>query len=492
MNSSTASWVHRCSVAIAIFLFSDPVSWAEYPLSDAWHRTEDGQWVLGRVPSEAEQATRRKIRTEIMNRGAERLKSLIEIEQSNDPAELVDGRAVISTLSEMEERGLMTAALEEVPWSDDYWPVYRGGVGYRYADPNIPQTTDWKEIKDYIAANPVSAIVARGQTEELRNLSPSEKYSLWVGDASDRLTTKAWQEGQWAYNHEGKVETWMGLCHGWAPAAFMEKRPRHKIAVPAANGAFQVEFFPADIKALTTLLWAKADAETRFIGQRCNDSQPERDDLGRVKDPACADINAGAWHLAVVSQVGGARRSMIIDATFDYEVWNQPVYSYSYTYFNPRTRRPASSLNEAKVALTDWSEDPYRRYRASQARYVVGISMELTYGVETAPVQSEDETGFEEGTRTVRYAYDVELDEFGRIVGGEWHQRQHPDFLWVPTPTATPVTYGDIIIERGGGAPRLDLGELLSTPWRTAAAESARRSQPMLKLVRALIDRSRD
>ena len=42
----------------------------------------------------------------------------------------------------------------------------------------------------------------------------------------------------------------MGICHGWAPAAFMVQRPTKMVEVLAADGKTKIKFYPSDIKAL--------------------------------------------------------------------------------------------------------------------------------------------------------------------------------------------------------------------------------------------------
>ncbi len=406
-------------------------------------------------------------------------KALIDIDGANQASELVDGGRPLESLVEMDALGLRSAALAVTPWSDDYWAIYRGGLAARYADPERPDTVLWKDLYEYFQRHPL-------RTQKLRMLSPAEKYGLWIGDDEDTLTRQMWNEGRMYADSDGKVETWMGYCHGWAPASFMERRPVRKVVVPSADGRLQLEFFPADIKALATLLWAKASAETRFIGRRCQDKEPEMDEWGRPKKPDCFDVNAGAWHESVVTQIGVAKRSFVIDAAFDYEVWNQPVVKYEYTYFNPKTRQSASSLQEAQVRLSDFQEDRLKAKRAAKAVALVGVIMKLTYGVESEPLQAEDESSFEEPTRTVRYMYDVELDETDRIIGGEWYQAQHPDFMWVPAEGAAPLTWGDQLASDSGST-AIHMDRPLPPQWREAAKVSVRRAQPSLTLVRRLI-----
>jgi hypothetical protein len=456
-------------------------------------------WLIGLAPLDSRAADRirepslqerLRVRSQIVARAQWQLKSGYEEEGANDPADLVDGR-VLKSLEDMDRAGLWQSQLEEAPWSDDYWAIYAGGLGARYADPEWPESYDWKEFNDYVQAHPLNAVLARGKSEELRQLSPAEKYGVWIGDSADTMTRRLWDEGRQYYRESGKVEPWMGICHGWAPAAFMEKRPLQKVTVRAADGQTSLEFFPADIRALASLIWAKSYAETRFIGRRCEDEEPARDADGRVTDPACRDLNAGAWHLSIVNQLGRARRSLVLDATAEREVWNQPILSYRYQYFRPGGRRAVSSLADAKVALRDWRDDPYRKFRSRGTTHLVGIEMELTYGVESRPLQLEDERSVQPETRTVQYRYDLELNAAGEILGGEWHSNVHPDFLWVPALGAAPLTVGDLWLDSHPEAGNWDPFHALTPPWMKAAVESARRTQPLLRLVRGLIEQSR-
>ena len=42
-----------------------------------------------------------------------------------------------------------------------------------------------------------------------------------------------------------------------------------------------------------------------------------------------------------------------------------------------------------------------------------------------------------------RYLYTLELDSTGKIIGGEWHQNAHPDFLWLAPPGTRAVATGE-------------------------------------------------
>ena len=121
-----------------------------------------------------------------------------------------------------------------------------------------------------------------------------------------------------------------------------------------------------------------------------------------------------------------------MDATYDYQVWNQPVVGYSYSYFNPATHVPARSMTEAAVSRADFHKDKFAEYRSNDTETIVGIAMEVSYTVETAPTHNPTDGPHRDRVTRVKYLYDLELDFAGKIIGGEWYQNAHPDFLWTP------------------------------------------------------------
>jgi hypothetical protein len=397
------------------------------------------------------------------------------------PENLVDKLQHVR-LAEMETAKLTKAALAESPWSDDYWALYTGALGKRYADPKFPNSKDWAENRKYIDTNPVQAIVASGNRQAIDRLSPSEKYDLLVGDTAGTLTKAMWDEGRSYHEASGQVETWMGLCHGWAPAAYMLARPRKVITVKAADGRTDLRFFPSDVKALATLLWAHGNSPSRFIGSRSNDKEPAMDEVGRVTSPAVFDTNPGTWHMSVVNQIGVAKRSFIIDATFDYEVWNQPVFSYEYEYFNPQRMRMVGSLAEATVPRAQFTSDRFKKYRGTGYASMAGVVMRCRYVVETNPSHAETDDRTKDAINAVDYIYDLELDASGKILGGEWYQNLHPDFLWTP-PAGTHVTTPGDRYATGTWSATAPLPEA----WRTTAIRTSGRGLPLAKIVEQLI-----
>lgn len=359
--------------------------------------------------------------------GLKRFSPILEGDRAQD---LVDSPArMIKNLKTMEDRKLLQGETTKKPWSDSYWPLANGGLGQRYADAGF-MGMNWKEGKAYIDSFSSKELIAQGRFAEL---SPAEKYDNLLELTGDTLTETSWLEGQHYFERYGEVESWMGLCHGWAAAAIMMGEPKKTVQINEAV------FFPSDIKGLGTYLWAKGNFGTRFIGGRCDVKNPRVDAQGRPRENECLDNNPGTWHMAVVNQIGVSKRSFVMDRARDYQVWNQPVYSYSYSYFDPKTKKPVSTLSEALQKAGAW-EDERKSHRARNAAYVVGVFMKVTYITENLPSHQENQ---EVNSSMMGLTYDLELDENMMIVGGEWYGSGHPDFLWIPVQRSFPVTHGD-------------------------------------------------
>lgn len=404
---------------------------------------------------------------------------------SNDTAQVLLGGGFIEfNLLNMDTQNLKKSKpLKNAPWSDDYWPIYKGVLGNRYADDQFNKLFAWDKAFNYVERNSMNDILERNNDEEIDTLSPSEKYDHLLGLKSNGLTRSMWLEGKKYFENSGNVETWMGICHGWAPASYMVDRPTKKIQVKSVEGR-DITFYPSDIKALASLLWAKSSANINFIGGRCNSKDPRRDSNGRVTEPDCLDTNPGTWHVSVVNQLGIRKQSFVFDATFDYEVWNQPVVAYNYKYFNPNGERSVNTLEEAIIPLSEFKNDPFKKYRARNATYVVGIQMEVKYLVETPPSQRHEDHPGHDGHNSVYYVYDLELDANYNIVGGEWYQNAHPDFLWTPEKDARALSDGDFFIL---GDDHWNGKEKMSRDWVRAASQSARFGSPLAMIVESLI-----
>lgn len=397
--------------------------------------------------------------------------------QNNDRAEnLVENPdKMIRSLEVMEQKKLLEKKVSVTPWSDTYWPIAEGMVAARYNDPDM-HFSAWSDYRSYVLSHPADGLI---KERKFDMLAPSEKYDYLMGILGNGLTEYSWSQGEMYNNQYHEVESWMGLCHGWSVAAMMMPNPVKKVVVQMDDDE-ALTFYPSDIKAMGTLLWAQADFSTRFVGGRCDAKDPSEDSMGRTKDPNCLDDNPGTWHQAIVNQIGQFNRSFVMDATYDYQVWNQPVYSYKYTYTNMKNNLRVKTLNEALVSVDDWKKDPRRKVRSPGTKYIVGINMTVEYVRETIPSKLENQPSL---FATVTYDYDLELDAQKKILGGEWYSRQHPDFLWVADAQAFPKTAGDQL------AAKLKLNKIIQEI-KQAAAVNAKQGVPYGPFVKELFNQS--
>jgi hypothetical protein len=410
--------------------------------------------------------------------------------ESVDRAEnLVTGYDVLENINDMADLKLEEGQVTKQPWSDWYWPIAVGQLSFRYGDEDFVEAYEyadleeeglWPFMNEYHEQNPATPA-------DVNKLSPSEKYDLLMGDTNYTLTKQMLLAGKSYQDQYGKVESWMGLCHGWAPASYMLDRPASSIEVTAADGVTKIPFRPSDLKALGTLLWATGQSSTKFVGGRCNAKEPNIDEeTGRILDQECFDNNPGTWHKSVVTEVGVNKKAFVMDATYDYEVWNHPVVAYEYSYFNPKTSEEYVSLAEAKVAISDFDNDKFSKFRSPRAKYVVGVMMEVEYMVETMPSVDGFDADWMDDSHSANYIYDLELDENGNIIGGEWYTNKHPDFLWTPYEGS----HAQSILDQYIDVEELTLDQITHPAILQYVPQVSAQSQPIGKVVEALIRKS--
>jgi hypothetical protein len=220
-------------------------------------------------------------------------------------------------------------------WSDDYWRLQWGATSYRYETGEEFEDYD-SAVKAYKQPSAWQSALKKFRPAELAlevaKWSPAEKYDLTVADKEFSLT-KAQKAYGWRYrNKDDEVEAWMGICHGWAAASIMVPRPSQTARSVGPDGV-SVKWYPADVRAMVSLAWASSeDRSSNFVGGRCEVKDPKTYENGRLKQDACFDNAPDTFHLALGNLVGAAGRSFVMDKTFDYEVWNQPIHSYEFTW----------------------------------------------------------------------------------------------------------------------------------------------------------------
>jgi len=181
------------------------------------------------------------------------------------------------TLAEIQQPGALSGYLVEKPWSDTYWPLNQKGVAHRWNG-----DSSWQSFDDQ-KQDAVNALANAESYEATWKLSPAEKYDILVGDPEFSLTKQGWDEYAKYEDYEFSWG-WMGHCHGWAPAAYLEKTPQAGVMVDIDGK--KMLFTEGDIRGLLTKAWATNDTlgGTRFMGGRCNARTMEKDQHGRIVD----------------------------------------------------------------------------------------------------------------------------------------------------------------------------------------------------------------
>lgn len=406
------------------------------------------------------------------------MSSRAAINEANQVEKFLFDPVYLDTLQAMEGNGLLQGQSPRAPWSDSFWPVQKGIIARRWMDANFPDVRTFIDNYNYYLANPPTSVA-------VNTMAPSEKYDYLVGDFAFRLTNSMWADGKATWDREGTVPGWAGICHGWAPASILTPAPKRSVVLPAPNG-MMITFYPSDIKALASAAFAEAPPKTWFAGTRCKVSRPNEDEMGRVIDEGCFDVNPATWHIGIVNEMGVNKRGFILDSQYDYQIWNYPLYSYHYSYFNPQTLAVSSTLAGSIVKSSEFTIDKFKKYRSPNAKYVVGIAMEISYSTETAPSSRPYQTP---KLLTEKILYDLELDANLKIIGGEWYSNFHPDFIWHFQPDAKPISVAEQDMPT---LPQWDGLQPLSSELRRAAVTSSTQQQPLAIVIDTLVRLSQE
>ncbi len=391
------------------------------------------------------------------------------IPENEKTARLLEGQKEITSLTEIQKRGLNSGKTTLDLWSGNFWPHYHGLLAARYRDPhfavlNRPDPTEeqakaiFKKYKELKTKHPLYAYSGK---EDI--LSPAEKYDLLVGDPQMTLTKYSTK-----LSDESEMNEWRGICDGWAAAAQKMPRPVKKVTLKTPSG-IPVTFYPEDIKALGSLLYARAQDEVIFLGERCT---------GGMFKSGCKGTNPGTLHRALVNRVGNLGKTFIADVSPGGAVWNYPVESYTLTYYNVFTDEDGATFQDA-LELFDKKKgfkNADKRHKSTYA--IVGVTAVVNYK-NMRPANLLDTDGPEnDKILTKTYYYDLELDRNMNILGGEPVEKNMPDFIWAPTDTAYPQT----VVEKfaDGSSTLVKLSQ-----------DSAKYGQPLTAIVEKLFEASK-
>ena len=356
-----------------------------------------------------------------------------------------------------------TGAPAVQPWSGSYWPLHDGSIANPYDEHGldflnfvsrlvlVPVSISEKHYEDRMSK--IRSSIDKLDAQTIDQMAPSEKYDLYIGDHDFSLTAEVWQSVMEQLKHVGHIADWEGSCQGWTTAASFSPRPGKAIKVMSLDGKYLIPFYPDDLKALSTLLWANSLIQdyTVFQGQRCGLSDPNYDpSTGHVTDQGCAGVNPGNFHVTVLEMIGARKQHFIVDRSNSTQVWNQPIAGYDLKYFNPSTNAEGA-LADSVVKTSDY-QDPYKNFRTASTVAVVGVHMTLKYVSETLPGHNATDDSSKDNIKNLDLIYDLELDANSQIVGGEWRETSSdrdpntgeasiptfPSFIW-KFQTATPM-----------------------------------------------------
>jgi hypothetical protein len=271
------------------------------------------------------------------------------------------------------------------PWSDSYWPSYQAGISKRWSE-RSSNPADY-----FLYTPPTRSEVLAMSKEDLRKLSPAEKFSIYVGDYRYTLV-----QAERVRTSPTKLR-WEGICNGWAAASMLFSEPK-PVELQSVEG-ITLPFGASDVKALLSYYMAFYGQGYRMISERCE----SREDKA---SPECRDMNAGSFHILLANYLGYLKRPFLMDIAQQETVWNHPIYGF-----------------DSKVLEEKFGASPGA---APGTVKEVSIQTKMTYATETEPTW--EQTGTYQVVK--HYEYRLELDARDNIIGGEWLQENRPDFGW--------------------------------------------------------------
>ena len=266
------------------------------------------------------------------------------------------------------------------PWSGYYWPKATGGISYR-----------WRTDESHTYEIPNLDKLKTMSANEIANLSPTEKYDIFVGSYQFPLT-----RGVQSAN-SADTPSWQGYCHGWTQAAIHFKEPS-SVTLTNEDG-ISIPFFSSDIKALLTYFQGdvvRSQFGYPFVAKTQVIGGPNPGAFAH--DPRCYDINPGGFH-ALLGNLVANGTAFGIDCDNGAQKWNQPVHSYNTQVLERRA--------------------PDRRACAEAVEEVV-VKSDVSYAIEIHPQETPANENGHQVSRTDTYHYTLELDAQGSIVGGQW------------------------------------------------------------------------
>lgn len=325
--------------------------------------------------------------------------------------------------------------IEKMPASDDYYADQDEGIARR-----------WNDGNDHDYAILTKDQVLAMSPEEIAKLSPPEKFDIYLGDYSNGrvfgkgfgLTRRVKKQSK----DRGEDRGWEGICHGWTSSGINHAEPL-PVTLKNADGV-EIRFGSSDVKALLSYSYTSRSGsgynQATQIGGRCGLREI---DPNLPIPTSCTDVNAGAFHVVVLNQIGIKKEAFAADIDNTLQVWNQPISGYKILSIEDVPGYDGMAANAVKAQK---------------------IQMVMEYVSEVHPRWEPVVGTRAQNLQGRAYEYMIDLNAAGEIVGGKWLRfgsptmtenedgsvnflgvsnwakithigaRQHPDFLWLPKP----------------------------------------------------------
>jgi hypothetical protein len=403
----------------------------------------------------------------------------------DDPQPLSPGVRIETNLRSIDASSKRKVPNRYAPWSDVGWKANHGLVAERYNDPNYEQLGGWNEMSQYLSDNSAARILRYdpwSRDQWIRSLSPAEKYDLVLGIASDGLASHIAGFLNETLGSDPEFPSWWGLCEGSAPASVFYPEPTKAVVLHSEAYNLDVPFYAPDIKGLATQLWSRFNTNLDMpeAGTQC---KKENEENGMCFDDNPATFHAAVHHFLDTNVSAGY---LIADWDPTPVVWNFPFVAYSESYYrvDKGSDKKVDTLAAAAVPVSDWSADPRRSKRSPGTAYLVGVKMDVSYGVnQTQRAPNEGSLKRKINTRTL--IYELELDPNYNLLGGEWVAGTHPDLLWSVPKGTVPDSPAESQLPSQGGE-----NGVIPKAWGAAAKASALKLTPLRRVVDILIQRS--
>lgn len=367
--------------------------------------------------------------------------------------------------------------VDKAPWGMPRFAYKTGMLATRHLDANYESLESPQERYAYFKTHGFREILQVSDSIKrqklINQLSPAEKYDLWIGDLDRTFSTEIWNEVN-AQLSRAEVPSWLGLCEGSSSASMRFSQPQKNVKVSSRIPGVEIEFMVGDIKGLLAyMMTTYVSDDLSIFGKRC------RLETVDYSTKECFDVNPGAFHQILVQMIKNPAKFpfMILDRTNNSTVWNSALLSASIAYYDPQ-----SSILNSNKAIDHLVNARQYQPPVGSPGWAPGTQKLLYVGTILRVSDTRNTLEFNElgkmSSLDLEIRYILELNNKNEIIGGEWLTPQYPDFLWQLPRDYRPQAYGDRETEfyEWDG---VDFPEEV----RPLILESSKRAQPLFKLI---------